>query len=151
MGWALFLYTRKDVIKMPIYKRCSRCGKRIQSGQKCPCLKERHREYDRYSRDKKTKDFYGSREWERARDAALEADGGIDVYLYMTTGEILLADTVHHIVPLKDDWSRRVDISNLMSLNHDTHSMIEQMYRKDKRKAIQNLKEILREFREKEG
>lgn len=133
---------------MPIYKRCSRCGKRLPSGQKCPCLKERHQEYDRYSRDKKTKDFYGSREWERARDAALEADGGIDVYLYITTGEILLADTVHHIVPLKDDWSRRGDISNLMSLNHDTHSMIEQMYRKDKEKTIHILKEILKEFRE---
>ena len=133
---------------MPIYKRCSRCGRRMPSGQRCPCQKQRHQEYDRYSRDKRTKDFYGSKEWEQARDAAIEADGGVDVYLYMTKGEIVLADTVHHIVPLKDDWSRRVDIRNLMSLGHDTHSMIEQMYRKDKRKTIQNLKEILREFRE---
>lgn len=34
---------------------CSRCGKRIQSGSRCPCQKERHREYDRYSRDNKSK------------------------------------------------------------------------------------------------
>ena len=133
---------------MPIYKRCSRCGRRMTPGQRCPCQKQRHQEYDRYSRDKRTKDFYGSKEWEQARDAAIEADGGVDVYLYMTRGEIALADTVHHIVPLKDDWSRRTDIRNLMSLSHDTHSMIEQMYRKDKKKTIQNLKEILKEFRE---
>ncbi|WP_302419271.1 HNH endonuclease [Blautia marasmi] len=49
----------------------------------------------------------------------------------MSEGIVLLADTVHHIVPLKDDWNKRSDISNLMSLNHDTHSMIEQMYKKD--------------------
>lgn len=133
---------------MPIYKRCSRCGKRLSAGQQCPCLKKRHWEYDKYSRDKKTKDFYGNAEWEKARIAALEADGGIDVYVYMTTGEILLADTVHHIVPLKDDWSRRTDVRNLISLHHDTHSMIEQMYRKDKAGMIRTMKEILRKFRE---
>lgn len=133
---------------MPIYKRCSRCGKRLPSGWKCPCLKKRHQEYDRYSRDKRTKDFYGSKEWECARDAALEEDGKIDIYIYMTTGKIVLADTVHHIIPLKDDWNRRADIENLMSLNHDTHSMIEQMYRKDKRGTMEKLKGILKEFRE---
>lgn len=133
---------------MPIYKRCSRCGRRLPSGQQCPCLKQRHREYDKYSRDKRSKDFYGSGEWEQARDAAFEADEGIDVYVYMTKEEIIPADTVHHIIPLKDDWSLRADIGNLMSLHHDTHSMIEQMYRKDKEKTIHILKEILKEFRE---
>lgn len=133
---------------MAIYKRCSRCGKRIPSGSRCPCQKERNRAYDRAGRDKKSKGFYDSREWERARDAALETDGGIDVYTYMTTGEIRMADTAHHIVPLKDDWEHRADVGNLMSLYHDTHSEIEQMYRKNKREMIAKLKEMLRKFRE---
>ena len=110
--------------RMPIYKRCSRCGKRIPSGSTCSCVKQRHREYDRYSRDQKSKDFYGGKEWEMTRAVVLDVDDGIDVYLYMTQGVIVAADTVHHIIPIKDDWERRVDIDNMMSLSSDTHSMI---------------------------
>lgn len=133
---------------MPIYKRCSRCGKRIQSGITCSCRKIRHQEYDKYSRDKKSKKYYDSNEWKQSRDAALERDQGYDVYLYMTKGIIVKADTVHHIIPLRDDWNRRNDIENLMSLNHDTHSTIESLYRKDKELTQKILKEMLNEYRE---
>lgn len=75
-------------------------------------------------------------------------DGGMDVYVFMTTGEILLADTAHHIIPLKDDWSKRNDIDNLMSLHHDTHSLIEKKYKKDKSRMQAELKEMLKQFRE---
>nr|WP_243125875.1 MULTISPECIES: HNH endonuclease [Clostridia] len=65
----------------------------------------------------------------------------------MTEGRIELADTVHHIIPLRDNWSIRNDITNLMSLNHDTHSMIEQMYRKDKNGTQRILQDMLSEYR----
>lgn len=132
---------------MPIYKRCSRCGKRIASGTICECAKKRYKEYDRHYRDKTSKDFYNSAEWLKARGHVLELDEGIDVYIYMTTGEILLADTVHHIMPLKDDWSKRLDEENLMSLNHDTHSMIEKKYKDNKEKMIEILQEMLLKYR----
>lgn len=136
---------------MPIYKRCSRCGKRIPSGSKCECLKERHKEYDRYSRDKQSDAFYHSREWLRTRDEALRLDKGFDIYIYMTTGEIVIADTVHHIDQLADNWNRRCDIDNLVSLHHDTHSMIEQMYKKDKQGTMKMLYEMLGRYRSNEG
>lgn len=41
-----------------IYKRCSRCGKRLEVGQTCECVKQRHKEYDRCSRDKDAAKFY---------------------------------------------------------------------------------------------
>lgn len=132
---------------MPIYKRCSRCGKRLRSGITCECRKKRHTEYDRMSRDKRSKGFYGGGEWEFARRDALEVDGGIDVYMYMTQGVIVLADTVHHIIPLRDDWERRTEIGNLMSLNHDTHSMIETLYKQDKARIQQELAAMLTEYR----
>jgi len=132
---------------MPIYKRCGRCGKRMEAGTKCGCLKDRHKEYDKYSRDKKSKDYYNSSEWSAARAAAHSRDNSIDVYVHMTTGEIIYADTVHHIIPLKDDWSKRSDIDNLMSLHHDTHSMIEKMYRQYKTEMIKKLANMLREYR----
>lgn len=132
---------------MPIYKRCSRCGKRIISGTTCECAKKRYKEYDRNYRDKASKNFYNSSEWLKIRGHVLERDEEIDVYIYMTTGEILLADTVHHIIPLKDDWSKRLDEENLMSLNHDTHSMIEKKYKDSKEKMIEILQEMLLKYR----
>lgn len=137
----------REMRQMPIYKRCSRCGKRLLSGTKCECLKQRYREYDKHSRNKDAKQFYCSKAWETQRAAVLEIDGGIDVYLYMTTGEIVLADTVHHIVPLRDDWSKRLDTENLMSLSHETHSMIEKMYKENKNEMIEKLKEMLMKYR----
>lgn len=132
---------------MAIYKRCSRCGKRLLAGNSCSCAKRRHREYDQYYRDKKSKKIYSGGMWEHARNEALRLDGGIDVYVYMTKGEIVIADTVHHIIPLKDDWGLAYDIDNLMSLHHDTHSIIEQEYKKDKKKIQTELTAMLREFR----
>ena len=125
---------------MPIYMRCSRCGKRIQTGTKCECLKayrkKRHQEYDTGSRDKRSKAFYNSAEWERTRAAVLNLDDGIDVYVYMTTGKIMMADTVHHIEPVKDNWDIRLD------------PKIEQMYKKDKAGTQKKLQEMLERYRQ---
>ncbi len=137
-----------------IYKRCSRCGKRIPEGQQCSCIKAvnklRHKEYDKYSRDQKSKAFYQSKEWIDARARAIELDDGIDVYAYMTSGQIMAADTVHHIIPLKDDWSKRVDINNLMSLSHSSHSTIERLYKQNKQETQESLQRLLEAFRAKE-
>lgn len=136
---------------MPIYKRCSRCGQRILSGTSCTCVNRRHQEYDRYSRDRKAREFYNSKEWICVRKKTLELDEGIDVYVFMTKGEVLFADTVHHIFPLKDDWSKRLDQNNLMSLNHNTHSIIEQKYKENKAEMEEILKEILIQYRSQIG
>lgn len=133
---------------MAIYKRCGRCGKRIESGSRCDCRKERHKEYDKYSRDKKSKLFYSGKEWEHARASALEADEGMDVYVFMTTGEMILAEDVHHIIPIKDNWDKRTDLDNLISLSHATHAAVEQMYKKNKEQTQEILRKLLKEYRE---
>lgn len=71
----------------------------------------------------------------------------MDVYLFMTEGVVVKADSVHHIVPLRDDWTRRCDISNLMSLSHESHSRIEAGYKKDKRGIEERLQAMLIEYR----
>ncbi len=136
---------------MPIYKHCSRCGKRIEAGTTCQCLKDRHKEYDKYSRDRRSKQYYNSREWEAVREHVLQLDEGIDVYVYMTQGIVIRADTVHHIVPLKENWNLRSNEDNLISLNHDTHSMIEQQYRKNKNEMQEALKAMVQQYRSKKG
>lgn len=131
-----------------IYKRCTRCGTRLPSGTKCDCSKQRHKEYDRYSRDKEADTFYHSTTWIATRDEVLRIDKSFDVYIYMTTGEIVIADTVHHITERKDDKSRELDIDNLISLHHDTHSKIHQMYKNDKEGTMKMLYEMLRRYRD---
>lgn len=135
---------------MPIYKRCIRCGKRIESGTTCECLKERYKEYDRTSRDRESKTFYDGKAWRMTRDNIIGTDE-IDIYLYMTMGQMVAADTVHHIIPLKDDRTLSLNADNLMSLHHDTHSMIEQRYKKDKKGMIAELTAMLQAFRKGEG
>ena len=63
-------------------------------------------------RDSRSKKFYDSEEWRRTKQRVLDLDG-MDVYEYMTTGRIIAPDTVHHVIPLRDDWSLRCDPSNL--------------------------------------
>lgn len=136
---------------MPIYKHCSRCGKRIEAGTTCQCLKDRHKEYDKYSRDRRSKQYYNSGEWEAVREHVLQLDEGIDVYVYMTQSIVIRADTVHHIVPLKENWNLRSNEDNLISLNHDTHSMIEQQYRKNKNEMQEALKAMVQQYRSEKG
>lgn len=73
----------------------------------------------------------------------------IDIYMYMTKGKVIPADTVHHIIPLRSDWSKRLAISNLMSLHHDTHSMLEREYVRRGEKVMSiYLQKILSQYRE---
>ena len=107
--------------------------------------KERYRIYDQNARNQKSKTFYDSREWQLTRSDILSACG-IDVYVYMTEGVILAADTVHHIIPLKEAWDKRCDKQNLMPLPHDTHSKMEQMYKKERPVMEKKLAKMLVDF-----
>lgn len=136
---------------MPIYKRCLWCGGRVPSGTTCPCREKarkiNYREYDRNQRDRKSYDFYHSTEWQRTREQILMLDDWIDVYLAVTQGIVVAADTVHHIVPLKDDWAKRFEPDNLISLHHDTHTMIEKKYGTEKDAMIGKLTAMLAYYR----
>ena len=85
---------------------------------------ERDKRYDenvRKTRDKKYHEFYKSDEWERVKKAILVRDKGLCQWCYKQ-GKLKSADVVHHIVELKQDWSRRLDPSNLVSLCHECHN-----------------------------
>lgn len=133
---------------MPMYARCSRCGKRIIPGTICECKKIADRQgyalYDRHQRDRRSDAFYHSAEWKQIRDYVLERDSGIDQYLYHTKGIVEAADTVHHIVPLKESWKRRCDPDNLISLSAQSHNEIEAAYQSDKHSMQSKLFEIVK-------
>ena len=138
---------------MPIYRRCGRCGARILSGTTCPCMKdanrERYRIYDKTQRDSKSKQFYNSTAWLRERRHVIEdLDDGMDVYAYVVHGRIVPADTVHHIVPLRDDWELRLSDHNLMSVSSASHAEIEALYKQSKQAAVAMLQKIVRAHRQ---
>ena len=106
---------------MPIKKYCSYTGCRVLLDEDITYC-DRHQQQVKASRavndkrysinrdDKKEQDFYRSHLWITARDTAIIRCYGIDMYEYYTTGLIIEADTVHHIIPIKDDWSKRIDL-----------------------------------------
>lgn len=142
---------------MAYKKYCARCGcDRLIDATKTFCEvhtktnAERNAEYDRTQRDRKAKAFYNSTEWKTARAAVLTRDAGIDIYIYMTEHRVVPATMVHHIVELREDYSKRSTPSNLISISETTHEgVIRKAYSKPdtKRKMQQELREIVKNFK----
>lgn len=135
--------------------RC-RCGAMIPQGiQLCEACAEsgsrqqsRHMEYNRYRRNKKTAAFYVSQEWRAIRARVLSMYDGLDLYAYYVQKKIVTADMVHHIVEIEDDWTQRLNVSNLFPLSSQNHGIISALYRKDeatKKQTQAQLYAILRE------
>lgn len=127
-----------------LYHKC-KCGALIPQGiARCEtCAKERetrHTEYNRHRRDKKKAAFYVSTVWRKKRAETLASYDCIDIYAFYVQKRIMTADMVHHIVPLEDDWSRRLDTDNLIPLSNQNHGIIEAMYKDDaKKREMQQL------------
>lgn len=147
--------------KIMLYHKC-KCGKLIpQEMRRCPeCEKKenesesRHVEYNRHRRNKKAAAFYTSGEWRKVRALTLSTYDGLDMYAYYVQHTIEPAEMVHHIVEIEDDWSRRLDITNLFPLSDRNHGIISALYRRDpatKRHTQEQLREILRKHWEGAG
>ena len=98
---------------MPIYKRCSKCGKRIPSGTTCECIKqirrqqkkERDKDYDQHRRNKTRAAFYKTKAWRLTKEDVLTHYMYIDLYAYYHDGKFIQATMVHHIVPISTDYT----------------------------------------------
>lgn len=129
-----------------INRICSRCGRILPVGERCPCQPAYRRDYNRFRRDQKLKEFRASAEWRLVRQQVIERDNGTDQYVLHTTGALKPGFSVHHILPLStpEGWARRTDPSNLITLSDDTHSSIEYRYKtKFKEQLQQELFEIV--------
>ena len=113
---------------------------------------ERNREYDRTQRDQKAKAFYNSKAWLITRQKILTRDNHIDVYIYATERRIVKATMVHHIVELREDPTKGLELDNLISLSEETHEkIIKKAYsneetkvkmQKELRKALETFKKL---------
>jgi uncharacterized phage-like protein YoqJ len=99
--------------------------------------------YDQKRKDSREWKFYKTRDWERIRLAVLIAFKELDIYAYYIEKKIQRADTVHHIVEIKDDWDRRLEFENLFPCSRRTHSIIHILYDKDQEGTQKFLNELI--------
>lgn len=107
------------------YPRCPKltestyCEHHQQMKQREQADTQRH--YDKYQRDERSTSFYKSKAWRELRDVAFRRDNGLCVQC-RNDKMIKVADVVDHIIPIKNDWNKRLDIGNLQSLCHSCHN-----------------------------
>lgn len=127
-----------------IYKRCSRCHKRIPAGTTCECA--RNREYTHAEGIKKQ---YHTERWKQIRRIVMSRYTGIDVYALYKHNRIVYADTVHHIDPTSENPNRFYDLSNLVPVSNDSHKEIHREYKTGEKKVMQEyLRDCMRKFRQ---
>lgn len=141
-------------------KKLCRCGKIIEYNQKhckqCSIKyqeerKKYHKYYDKYLRNQEAADFYNSIDWEKTREYILNKYKGLDLYAFFIEKKIVYADTVHHIEELRENWDRRLDVTNLFPLSGGNHSKIHKMYEKDEEGTQELLFSLLEKWDETYG
>ena len=131
-----------------LYKRCSRCGKRMPTGTKCDCIppdKQRHRDYDNGKRDKQAAKFYSSGRWQKLREVVrqkyrVQEFKGIDIYSFFKFNKIETGRIMHHIRPVKDYPELKLRADNLILLTDKNHETIHK--RMDEEKAEEVIAEL---------
>lgn len=110
------------------YKLCKKCGAVIPLGEayceKCRPKKQTRNELnidDSEEMDERAEAFYNSRQWRKFRQGILARDRYLCVNC-ATRGKLSVASDVHHVVRVKQDWSRRFDPSNCISLCKACHN-----------------------------
>lgn len=138
---------------MALKKICS-CGKYI-SQKESRCIecslkykekkKESNKVYNSTNRDKAIDSFYNSPEWISTREYILKKYHYYDLWEYfINNDDTKVANTVHHIEEIKDNYELRLEENNLFPVTARSHMKIHKLYRKDKEGTQEKLREIIK-------
>lgn len=122
---------------MAFMKFCDRCKTKYPYGEECPnkckskAKKEDNSYYDNYQRS--NAEFYNSKSWKKLRLVAINKFDGLCLWSYIKHRRIVPGTLVHHIVELRENKEKALDINNLILMSDDAHREIHQLYRTDKR------------------
>lgn len=119
-------------------KFCDRCRKLVEYNHSCPM--KRNIKKENYN------SFYSSVEWKKKQAHIKSNCFGLDVYELMINGVILYGNTVHHIVPLADNYNLRLTNSNLILLSEKTHAEIHRKLDKEYLSTINEITEVMKNF-----
>ena len=94
--------------------------------------KEKMRENKANRTDTKEQSFYTSSKWLDLRQVAIHDCYGIDIFKFYTENIIESVEVCHHIIEVKEDWNKRLDINNIICLTEESHQKIHHLYNKSK-------------------
>ncbi len=100
-------------------KRCSECESKRTTEKR-----EYNRKYDYHNREEKIKRFYHSSSWKNVRRYVLIRDNYLCQHC-LRENVITSAELVHHIVEVKEDFSKRLDPDNCISVCKPCHNKID--------------------------
>lgn len=92
--------------------------------------------YNKYKRNRERQLFYQSKAWAEARGLALKRDNFLCVQC-LKTGTIKEADVVHHIIEVKDDFTKALELDNLESICHKHHNAVHKKRVEQRRKRVE--------------
>ena len=118
---------------------CSSCGRVHQRGYVCEIKRKRKTDYQNARED--TGIYYSNR-WRTIRGQVLEEHNHICLYSFYVEGKIIKATDVHHIIELNDNSSLAYEEDNLISLSKEKHRLIHELYKEDKKKIQERLREF---------
>ena len=124
---------------------CSLCGRIHQRGYLCESKRKRNYEY---KRDREDMGIYKSRSWDKARANILAQYNHICLYSFYKEGKIIKATDVHHIVEILDDDTLAYNEDNLISLSKEKHRLIHELYKEDKKKIQEELREFKKRWKD---
>ena len=76
------------------------------------------------------------------RSKAISFYVSMDIYSWYKYGRIEAGVTVHHIVPLKDNYDKRADMGNLIYLTEENHKAIHALYDQSDEKKSEVQREL---------
>ncbi|WP_432702679.1 HNH endonuclease [Lysinibacillus sphaericus] len=100
------------------------CGQLTRDGycdQHKTTKAENNSYYDKYHRSDRSKQFYHSAAWKRARDLIRIRDNGLCIEC-LNQKRITVGTIVDHIIPIKQNWNKRLDEDNLQLLCQSCHN-----------------------------
>ena len=107
----------------------------------------RHSIYKKDRKDTKEQKFYSSKEWLRVRDIIRGLDNNLCL-MCLDKNELNNSGTIHHIEELKDNWSKRFDKDNLISLCESCHQKVHRKYLSNKEEIQHELRVLIKKYRE---
>lgn len=130
---------------------CNYCFGFHQKGTECPKkpktdYRQKNENLDEVN--KMENKFYSSSAWQKTR-ASMMRDCGYKCYVCSNVHDdtdvrhYTEAREVHHVIPIRDCWDKRLDVDNLVCLCTENHHMIHQNEIRNKfelEKFINNLK-----------
>lgn len=120
---------------------CRYCGI-VNKPHVCPHIKRKT------NNNREDRRVYKTSKWQRTRESILDKYNHMCLWNLYIEGRVVSADEVHHIVEILEDESLAYDEDNLIPLEYYNHTMVHEMYKRNKNKTQQLLRMMIDSYRE---